>query len=149
MTIPSRTQHRIDMLSALLTELGRHDITTVQAAQFLDCTRSAAKKLVRELRAAGLIKVSTYIDRRVPLFHLVGSPEQVAKFIADISVPPTPRTPSPSRALVAQCLADPSRHLHIALDDEPFIPRMHWFNPFRDGLVAALFGAPAAHGARA
>jgi hypothetical protein len=137
------------MLSALLTELGRHDITTVQATQSLDCTRGAAKKLVRELRAAGLIKVSTYIDRRVPLFHLVGSPEQIAKFMADISVPPTPRTPAPSRTLVERCLADPSRHLHIARDDEPFVPRLHRFKAFRDDLVAALFGAPAAHGARA
>lgn len=149
MTIPARTKFRIDTLSTLIDEFGRRSLTTTDAAAFLKCTRPAAKKRMRELRAADLIEISTNIGGRVPLFRLVGSPEQIAKFIADVSAPPAPRTPAPSRTLVEQCLADPSRHLHIARDDEPFVPRLHRFRPFRDGLVAALFGAPTARGVQA
>jgi hypothetical protein len=153
MTTPTRTQYRFNKLSTLLAELSQRDLTTAQTSELLDCKRVTAIKRLSELRAAGLIKDGVCTDRRVPLFHLVGSPEQIANFIADISVSrprrrAVSRATAPSHTLVARCLADPSRHLHIAHDDEPFVPRLHRFKPFRDGLVAALFGAPVAREAR-
>lgn len=145
MTLTSRTRRRIDMLAELLGEFATRDLTVTQAADFLQYSHNGAKNYLRELCAAGLIAAggtrAQHAGPPAPVFHLVAGQPEITQFIAAVQFTKAPpREPAQSRVLLSQALADPARHLHIANGDAKFIPRLHCLDPFRDGLVSALFG---------
>lgn len=148
MSHSSRTQKRIDLLARLLAEFAKRDLSITEAAEIVQYTRSGARNFIRELRLAGLVQIGgEYAGGSSPpaTYHLIGTPAQVQAYVDTISGA-APRAPKPPSTLLERCLADPTRHLHVLRDDTYIKPVMHCFTPFRDGLVAALFGpAQGAH----
>jgi hypothetical protein len=151
MKIRIATQQRIDRLAILVDEFRRRDLTITQVADFLSLSHAGARKYVRELADWSLVTIFSYtfgsVGQRAPQFRLTGTSEQVAEFFAAVNAQEwAPPKQKGSISLLRQCQADPSRHLHLLCDDTPYTPVLHRFKPFRDGLVAALFGpAQGAH----
>ncbi|WP_147328073.1 hypothetical protein [Duganella sp. BJB476] len=111
-------------------------------------THAGSKNYMRDLRHADLVaaheSTAGNVGPRAPIYHLTTDIQRIETFIADLKAQkPIPRNRTRYGTLLERAEKDPSRHLHVMQDDTHYQPPMHRFKPFRDGLVAALFG-PAA-----
>ena len=151
MTLAARSQQRINLMLGLIAELGKRNLSVHETADFLRMTNAGAKNYMRDLRVSGLVTAvgQTFgdIGPRAPVYGLTSDQALINKFIADLHAFQLPkRRTKPCGTLLAQALQDPTRHVHLLRDDTYYVPVLHRFKPFRDGLVAALFGpAQGAH----
>ncbi len=148
MTLPLRSQYRIQALTNLIAELSRRPMTVQQTADFLGMTHAGAKNYMRDLRTSGMIDAPDYRSGHVgppaPIYHLTTNTACIAGYLAALQANEPPPSCRPvGTTLLAQCLQDPTRHLHVMVDDTHYQPPMHRVKPFRDCLVAALFGPTA------
>lgn len=149
MKIAIRTQKRINKITELIAVLRQRDITAQQAADLLSMSTGGGKSYMRELRCAEVVDVITHRSTRAgqpaPVYRLTGDDAVIDAYLAALNQCESHATPEPRSTLLERALKDPTRHVHIMHDDAHYQPTMHRFIPFRDALVAALFGAPGAH----
>ncbi len=148
-----RTQARIDNLKLLIATMGeRGEMLRDDIGELLHFTPSGVRKYVAELREASLIELARYADGTAtflgwPVYKLVDDEQRVSEFIASLDAGGVskrgPGSAKKSQLAVAQRMA--GRHFHILSDDTHYAVRVSRTPPFRDPLVAALFGAPRAH----
>jgi hypothetical protein len=120
----SATLRRIENMQKLIAELTQHEMLADEIAWFLKFSPSGARKYIRDLREAGVIELSRYVEGTATylgkaVYQLTPDPERIAAFLAAIAQPKRegapPRKERPG--LREQAMAGSGRHFHILADD--------------------------------
>ena len=123
-----QTKNRIRLLTKLVAEFGRRDLTIKDACEFLMMTDAGAKKYLRDLKNVDLIiagnRETAQQGRPELVYHLTADKQDVAKFLSDIA-----------KGIL------PSRHMVKPAAQEVRLPRA----PFRHPMDIAFFGPAGAH----
>jgi hypothetical protein len=141
----SATLRRIENMQKLIAELTQHEMLADEIAWFLKFSPSGARKYIRDLREAGVIELSRYVEGTATylgkaVYQLTPDPERIAAFLAAIAQPKRegapPRKERPG--LREQAMAGSGRHFHILADDTHYAIRVNRGPVMRDPLVAAF-----------
>jgi hypothetical protein len=147
----SATLRRIENMQKLIAELTQHEMLADEIAWFLKFSPSGARKYIRDLREAGVIELSRYVEGTATylgkaVYQLTPDPERIAAFLAAIAQPKRegapPRKERPG--LREQAMAGSGRHFHILADDthyaDPRQPRPGDARPAGGGAVRLPMG---------
>lgn len=114
----NRTSERAENMRRLVAVMMTREMSAGDVTRFLGMARSGARNYTNELLAANIAtsRVAGAMGR-TPYFRIPDH-ERAKAFLANLPR----RSGAPSN--YARALLDPSRHIHIATDDEPTAPRV-------------------------
>lgn len=142
-----KTRVRLDNIRRLLAELAMRELLADDICDLLKYSPSGARKYIRDLREAGVLELSRYVDGTATylgkaLYRLTPDAERVRMFLAELGHPLQGGTPRPksSATRIPQAVSSGGRHFHILADDTHYAVRLSSAPAVRDPLVAALFG---------
>lgn len=133
----SYTTGRIERMRTLITALQVKPLTRDEIGAMLEMGPSGVRKYLVDLR--GKYEVESISGEEV--VRLTIGAAEVLAFLADLSAAALAR--SAVKAPVAQVI-DPSRRIHIMLDDGPFKVRQHRGTPAHEPMMAHFYGMSSA-----
>lgn len=137
------TQRRIERLKTLLSELAVRDLNHFDVARLFECSLSAARNYMRELRDAAVVILPTAAVGKSKLdearYQLSPHVWLVQDFIDAKYYGSVLAAGRPQRCASASA----PRHFHILADDVKHAVKINNCPARRDPLVAALFGERA------
>lgn len=143
----SATKRRIENFQRLINELANHEMLADDIAWFLKFSPSGARKYIRELREAGVIELTRYVEGTASylgkaVYKISSDSERPKAFLAAIcETEPTGANSHKKRSrLREECLESDGRHFHFLADDTHLTVGVNRCPVARDPLVAALFG---------
>lgn len=145
-TLRVSSARRIEQLRALVAELMMRDIGYVGVATLLQCSKSAARMYVQELRGAGMITArpirqpADCVDKLA--YRLHSDPQQVQAFLAKLSQSQRCNITSQRNGGQKVEASSNVRRFHIMQDDANISLMVSEAPAQRDPLVTALFGSP-------
>lgn len=134
---PGQTVERMEKLRRLAAELAVRSMRRDEIGDFLQMGPSGVRKYLVDLGD----RVSVVQTADGPVHMLALAPEQLQSYLNQLAAAPVVRERRPARSQLALAERDPTRRVHVMLDDAHFAVRLHTAAPARDPLVAAFFGA--------
>jgi len=144
---PGQTTARLERMRILVSTLMVRALRRDEIADMLELSPSGVRKYVAELGARIMIarfEDETPLSRGTPVYCLAISIEQAQAYLQQLGGMPRARAAKGQRSAMGAAANDPSRHIHVMVDDAHYAVRLHTAPPARDPLVAAFFGQRAA-----
>jgi len=144
---PGQTAARLERMRTLVSVLMVRALRRDDIADMLKLSPSGVRKYVAELGAR--IMIARFEDGTptwlgTPVYCLAISIEQAQAYLLQLGGTPRVRPAKGQRSAMSSAANDPSRHIHVMVDDAHYAVRLHTAPAARDPLVAAFFGQRAA-----
>lgn len=133
---PSATAERLEKVRTLITVLQQQDMSRDEIGSLLNLGPSGVRKYLADLGAK--VKIVGAVGAQMCRLA-IGTDE--ARAYLDALAAQAQARPAAKRnpTLLDLAARDPSRHIHIMLDDEEFKPRMHRGLPTHEPMMAHFF----------
>ena len=129
----SYTAARIERMRSLISALQVKPLTRDQIGALLEVGPSGVRKYLVDLRG----KFVQSMEAGEEVIRLVLSQAETTVFLADLSAAASARAKPKAPPAPA---VDPSRRIHIMLDDGPYKVRPHRGTPAHEPMMAYFFG---------
>jgi hypothetical protein len=146
----SRHRSRVENIERLIATLREREILRDEMGDVLGMGTSGVRKYLRDLIGAGVIVLDRYIDPTrftlgTPVYQITSDTAKVDAYLkairAECSIPRRPG----AKSYLSIAMSDPTRHIHVASDDDWHRPRVERKKPAqRDPLALPVdFFVPA------